>query len=360
MRTVRNHTAAGSSGKRIFAKPLSAIAVGALLLNLLPVPSVTALDFPNRTIVVSTAVPSAVANHNFQLTYASTNAVGSIVFEYCENSPLEDQPCTAPPGLDADSANLTGQTGNTGFIIDGLSTTANKIVLTRAPVAAATVASTYDFSNITNPSTAAVTEFVRIATYGSIDGTGSVIDSGTVAFATVTPFNVETFVPPFLRLCVGITVAADCSSASGTTLDLGDFSTSQAKAGQSQFAVGTNSISGYNLFAMGTTMTSGNNFIPALSGATASQPGSSQFGLNLKANSNPSVGAEPSGAGTGAPTTGYDTANLFRFNPGDNIASSSLPTDFNVMTVSYIVNISSSQPAGVYSTTLSYLATADF
>lgn len=342
---------------------LSFIAAAVLSLNWLsmtPSPTLMALDFTNRSIQVSTALPLATASHNFSLTYPSTGSVGSIVFEYCENSPLEDQPCTAPGGLNVAGATLDSQSGNIGFSIDATNTTANKLVLTRVPAAGVAVASTYNFSNITNPSTAGVTEFVRVSTYASIDGSGASIDSGSVAFATVSPFNVATFVPPFIRMCVGLSVAVDCSTATGNSLNLGDFTTSQAKSGQSQFAVGTNSISGYNVSVLGTTMTSGNNSIAAMGSPAASQNGTSQFGLNLKANSNPSVGQEPSGSGTGLPAAGYDTVNVFKFAPGDTIASAGTPTEFNQMTVSYLVNINSSQPAGYYSTTLTYLATASF
>ncbi|MBA3757481.1 hypothetical protein H0X09_01285 [Candidatus Saccharibacteria bacterium] len=330
------------------------------LLNLFYPQKVSALDFTNRSILVSSAVPLASVSHNFSFTYISTSSVGSIVFEYCENSPVETLPCSAPAGLDVSSAALSSQSGNIGFTVDAGNTTANKIVLTRPTVAGIATASTYNFSSIINPSTSGVTEFVRLSTRASTDGSGADVDSGSVAFATISPFNIATFVPPFLRLCVGVTVAVDCSTASGNSVNFGDFSVTQAKTTQSQLAAGTNSITGYNIFALGTTMTSGNNFIPALASPTLSQPGTSQFGINLKANSNPLVGQEPTGSGSGAPSTGYNTVNLFKFSPGDQIANSTQPSDFNLMTVSYLGNISSGQAAGIYSTTFTYLATADF
>src|SRR3990167_7124705 len=73
-----------------------------------------ALNLIPRSILVSTAVPSAVATHTFQFTYASTSSIGSVVFEYCDNSPLFDQPCNVPPGLNVLTASLGSQSGETG------------------------------------------------------------------------------------------------------------------------------------------------------------------------------------------------------------------------------------------------------
>ncbi|MBI4033447.1 hypothetical protein HY379_00430 [Candidatus Saccharibacteria bacterium] len=321
---------------------------------------VGALTLTNRSIEVSTAQPSATASHTFEFVLPSTTTLGSIVFLYCENSPLISESCSAPPGLDVLSASLSGQTGNTGFSVDGASSTANKLVITRTAAAGAIITSRYIFDSITNPSTAGSTEFVRITTYASTDGSGSFTDNGTVAFATVSPFSVGANVPPFLQICVAITVAPDCTTSSGDRINLGTLSKSQVKAGTSQFTVGTNSISGYTVFAQGTTMTSGNNAISALASPTPSFPGNNQFGINLRNNSIPNVGSDPFGAGSGTPTADYDTPNLYKYSSGDSVAQSTLPSDYNRMTVSYVVNVNSSQPPGVYASTFTYLATATF
>jgi hypothetical protein len=319
-----------------------------------------ALHLSNHSVKISTAQIGATASHDFQFTYPSTSVVGSIVLLYCDGGALLPMPCNAPAGMDASSAALAAQTGNIGFTIDTVNSTANKIVLTRAPVAGVSTLSTYNFDNIINPTTANVTTYVRIATYPTTDGTGPDNDEGAVAFAAVSPFEVGAFVPPFIKLCVGITVANDCSSASGSGIDLGILSTSGPKFGTSQFAVGTNSFTGYNIFTLGTTMTSGNNAIAGMSTADISRPGTNQFGLNLRANTSPAVGADPQGVGTGFPQSGYNSPNIFKFQNGDNIASSNLATDFNKMTTSYIVNINSGQPSGIYATTITYLAVGQF
>jgi hypothetical protein len=314
----------------------------------------------NRSIKVQSAVASDVTTHSFQLTLPTTNNVGSIVFEYCSNSPLVYFSCTAPTGFDINSAVLASQSGNVGFSLDNADTTNNKIVLTRPVAPGLTVPSGYVFNNVTNPSTPGQTVFIRIATYASTDGSGSQIDLGAVAFSVTSQFEIGAYVPPFLKLCVGITVSPDCTSQIGDSLDLGVLSSNAVRSGQSQFSTATNDPNGYVIFALGTTMTSGNNTIPSLNNLAASFPGTGQFGINLRANLIPAVGQDPIGIGTGSPTPNYNVPNHYIFNSGDSITTSNLPSDYNRMTVSYITNVPSKQPPGIYSTTVTYVAVVQF
>ena len=110
----------------------------------------------------------------------------------------------------------------------------------------------------------------------------------------------------------------------------------------------------------GTTLTSGNNTIPALAADTTSQTGTSQFGLNLAANTKPQVGAGVQGPGIGAVEPNYASANHFRFVSGEELASVAQADDYRKYTVSYIVNVAKSQPPGVYANTLTYVAVANF
>ncbi len=342
----------------VFTLAISLCLILALIFN---VSIVRAAELQNRSVQLSTAVPSVVATHSFGFIYQTIGLLGSIDFEYCDNSPILTETCTAPPGLDVTSANLDSQSGNEGFSIDAVDTTANKIVISRIPSqASALTPSTYVFSNIMNPSTPGQTVFVRISSYASTNGSGSIIDSGAVAFVIATRFTVGAYVPPFLQLCVGITVTPNCSSISGDTVDLGVLSAIHANAGQSQFATGTNSPTGYMIYSLGTTMTSGNNIIPALTFPSSSFPGSGQFGINLRANLSPPIGEDPVGTGVASPTPNYNIPNRFMFADGDSIVTAPQPSDYNRMTVSYLVNVPSSQPVGVYSTTITYLAVAQF
>lgn len=337
---------------------LLVIVVSVLFMH--PVAMVYAARLENRSIEVSTALPSAVARHSFSMTPESVTPIGSIAFEYCANSPLIELPCAVPAGLDVSSASMSSESGNTGFSIDGTNTTSNRIVLSRPPVAAFSVSSSYVFDNIVNPSIPAETIFVRMLTYGSTDASGSYIDFGAVAFATIEMLSVEAFVPPHLTFCSGITVALDCSAAEGFYINLGELSKTSPNTNTSQYSGATNDPAGYSVAVLGNTMMAGNNVIPPLGAPTPSSPGTSQFGINLRANSSPAVGQDPSGPGTAVPSPGYNIPNRFMFQPGSNIASSSLPTEFSHFTVSYLVNVSDGQSPGIYNATLTFLAVAAF
>lgn len=317
-----------------------------------------AAPLSSRSVDVGSSIVSANTNHFFQFTFPGVASVGSIEFEYCTNSPQIDAPCSAPAGLDLTGATLTAQNGETGFSIDA-SSSSNRLVLTRAPSMTSAIPASYNFTNIINQSTPNQTAYVRIATYGSSDATGPVIDEGAVAYATVNLINVSGFVPPYLTFCVGVTVALNCSSATGSQLSFGELSKTSPNAVSSQFSVATNDPTGYSTTIVGTTMTSGNNIIPALATPAGSQPGVSQFGINLVGNANPSIGANPAGVGTGTPSPNYSTPNQFSFN-NNVVALSPLPTEFTAFTVSYLANVSTAQPAGVYTTTLTYITTVSF
>jgi hypothetical protein len=318
-------------------------------------------ELTQRSVGIGTSVPGANTTHRFQFNIASNASLGSIEFLYCENSPVETLPCTAPPGLDINSANIDSQTGETGFSIDPAGTTANRLVLSRAALAATPQTATYNFSNITNPTTANRSVYVRISTFASTDATGPVIDNGAVVFVVTSGgLGATGFVPPYLTFCVGISVQANCVTATGDKIDLGELSSSAAAAGTSQFAGATNDESGYSVAILGNSIASGNNVITAMSTPGANIPGTSQFGINLRSNSSPPVGADPQGSGSSAPTTNYDTPDIFTFVSGDIIVTSVLPTDFNIFTVSYIVNVPVGQAPGVYATTATFVATASF
>ncbi len=319
-----------------------------------------AAELTDRSVSVSTDAPSALATDYIQATLGSVNPIGSIDFQYCTNSPIFNAPCTTPAGLSLSAVSLTAQTGNTGFSIDTVDSNVNTIVLTRAATPALAVASSYTFSNITNPSTPNQTTFIRISTYGSTDGSGTPIDDGSVAFSTSANLSVGAYIPPFLAVCAGVTVTENCSSATGTSINLGTLSSQATATATSQLAASTNSFNGYAIYILGSTMTSGNNIITPVTAPSPSLTGVNQFGINLRQNTNPNVGADPIGLGTAAPSPGYNQPNDFTFVPGSQIVNSPLSTQFNLLTVTYIANVSNNDPPGIYNTTLTYLASTQF
>ncbi len=321
---------------------------------------VRAAELDTRSVQITSAIPSATTSQVFSFNVPSTSTVGSIEFEYCSNSPFIGTACTVPAGMNAAGAALVGQTNNVGFTLDLINTTSNRIVLTRPASSSITGMSSYTFDTVVNSSTANQTIYVRIALFGSVDATGPRGDNGAVAFAITGAFRVGAYVPPYLIFCAAITVALDCSTTNGLLINFGELSKIETKTATSQFSGATNDPTGYSVAISGQTMTAGNQIIPPLSVVTPSAIGVSQFGINLRSNTVPSVGAEPSGAGTAAVNGSYAVPNQYKFANGEQLVSSPISTDYNLHTVSYIVNIETGQQPGYYATTLTYIATAAF
>jgi hypothetical protein len=352
--------------------------------------------------------PGGNANHLFDFTIPTTGDVGSIKFQYCTTAAAVPNGvgCLAPTGIDTSSASLSNQAGATGFNgMDKLSEddandgVKNEVLLNRlapATVTAPQVVS-YQLDNITNP-TSAMTFFVRITTYATIDGTGAGTDAGTVAAATSYQINLTGTMPESLVFCAGAKVDLTNGVPDCGTVTTGDvafdrlFSPTDTALATSQMAASTNAQQGYAITVNGTTLTSGSNTIAGMSANSISKHGVSQFGLNLVANdgtaytdapnlSDMSTALEPNAADVtvasdgvnlnGRAYTGYNGGGAhdgtFQFNPGDTVADSDynntgtpIGSDSQIFTVSYIANVPGNQPAGSYTTTLTYICTPTF
>lgn len=314
-----------------------------------------------RSVTIGSPTAGDSTTHDFNFITATGGSVGSVVMEYCSNLPFYGVPCTTPTGLVANAVTIPTQVGITGLSMSAPDTTLNRLVLTRtSSVIAATTAVRIVVGNVTNQTTPNETVYVRVSTHNSTDGSGAPLDFGAVVYSTVPGIGVGGYVPPHLTHCVGVVVASNCSTTVGALMNLGELSSLEPRMSTSQFATATNDPTGYNTFVSGGTMTAGNEIIPALSASGASVPGTSQFGINLRGNSSPLAGSDVSGSGTGFAVTGYDVPNLFRYNNGERVASSSLPTEFNVFTVSYLVNVASDQSPGIYASSYTYTAVANF
>ncbi len=339
---------------------LSSIVIVMACMGLTYGPRAYGAQITSRSLTLSSNIPSrSGASYSMQFSIATAGSMDSVAIEFCSNSALVEDPCIAPVGFNASGAVISAQSGLAGFIISPASN-ANTLILSHAPgniQSAGPVSIT--FGNITNPSSAA-SYYSKILTYPTTDGSGSYTDFGALAFSINPGFDVSAEVPPYLTFCEGVTIdSLDCSTASGDQIALGQLSPATASVGISQFLVATNAASGYSVRVNGITMTSGNNTIVSMTGI-GSHVGTSQFGINLRANTIPVVGQNPAGPGTATPTAAYNTSNSFKFHSNDIITSAPSVQDFRKYTVSYLVNVAKSQAPGVYSTTLTYLCLANF
>lgn len=116
---------------------------------------------------------------------------------------------------------------------------------------------------------------------------------------------------------------------------------------------------GYQVQIMGGAPTYSGYTLATPSVPTASMPGVEQFGINVVANSSPSLGANPIRVGANTETVigyaapGYNTANLFKYKDGDTVAESKSSSGETEFTISMIVNVATSTPAGQYESDLS-------
>ena len=314
-----------------------------------------------RTLQLTDSFPTHMSNYEVAFTIQDPDAVGSLKVQFCSNSPLEAETCTQPSGLDVSSATLTQSNGFIDMSI--LSQDNNSVVLTRpATPVAPPLTVIFTLNGVRNPS-AIGTYYMRVTTYGSADASGPRVSFGGLAFAMSQSVDINTVVPPYLIACTGLTITNfDCANAQGNYMNFGNVNTRSAGSGQSQLLLATNAPNGYSVYVSGPTMTSGNNTISALQNPDVSRPGTSQFGVNLRANSDPAVGAEPANSGptTGSIVGGYGTPNQYKYASGDMIANGTGVEADLVYTISYLVNISNSQPVGIYSTTMLYTALANF
>lgn len=314
---------------------------------------------PERSLQISSSSAGVTTTYKLSFSIATPATLGSISALFCSNDPIVTDPCTVPAGLDLSGASLTGQSGETGFTISPNST-ANQLILSRPPAMSVSQPVSFTLSGVKNPSSEG-SYYVRLQTFSSSDASGAETDHGGIAFAINSNVDISSYVPPYLLFCGGVTISAyNCSTAAGDYVNFGSLSTQAASAGQTQLVAATNASSGYVISYGGTTLTSGNNTIPALTAADVSRPGVSQFGINLSANQDPAVGQVVEGPGAGTVSAAYAVPNMYRFSPNDVLASAPGASDLNEYTISYLVNISGSQPAGVYVSTLTYVASARF
>jgi hypothetical protein len=331
--------------------------------------------------------PGGFANHFFQFNLPSSTSMGSIKFEYCTTAaavPLGIN-CNLPTGLDTTTATLGSQVGVAGMTLSTGSANGTIILSRASPSIISPGGVSYRLDHVKNP-TSAMTFFVRITTYDDTAAAGTAIDTGTVAAATSTQIKITGTMPESLVFCAGKTITTtsgvpDCSTVTTGLIDFDRlFSPTDTALSTSQMAASTNAGTGYAITVNGPTLTSGSNTIAGLATPTTSQFGNAQFGMNVVLNDGSTVNAGPvmttmpTGYAPSAdpalannatrhahPLTGYDANGLFTFNNGDAIAdSNSLGSDAQIYTNSYIVNVPGSQPAGSYSTTLTYICTATF
>ena len=329
------------------------------LVFIFTMPASAAMRLQERSLYVVDNEPGATTSYTVSFRYMSPQPIGSVEMLFCVD-PIPYHECVTPPGLDVANVNLTTQTGEVGYTL--LSKTTNKLVLSRAASISAPGVSSYTFTNVKNPSTSEQSFSIRLKTFVSSNGTGPQIDFGSVKGQVQPGIEIITQVPPMLIFCAAEEVTENCTSTNDNFYtDMGTLNPSSTLVAQSQMAVGTNASGGFAITANGTPLSAGTNTIDPLAVPTQSTPGVNQFGINLVENSSPTIGKNPEGEWANAVASlDYSTPDLYKFAPGDVIAYSPNVSLMKKFTVSYIINSSPNLRAGVYSTTVTYIASGRF
>jgi hypothetical protein len=253
---------------------------------------------------------------------------------------------------------------------------------------------------ITNPTADNRAFYARITTYSDTAFTNAnLVDYGTVVGSTAQQIDITSKVKEVLNFSVSpIATQAPGSTCTALTDNpgptpapgalnppLGDtngvLSFTQAYDAHSYFRLSANTVNGVAVYYSGDTLKNGTNQInPAGLTAVSSTVNSSQFGLALDSSDTQggngyslsllapiTAGTSPNGtdysSGNGTITTagsakfGFNTASV---GTPEIIAKATTPVGCETGSVRYIGNISTSVPAGIYTTTITYIATGTY
>jgi len=355
--------------------------------------------------------PSGVVNHEFQFTIPSgVGIVKSILFHYCKevggSSGTTDidqgGACTTPTGLSTTSA-TSGAATSASLDSINVGTNGSPYFNSTSGIDTGSGAQTVtaQFDTVTNPdgtdcagTNGNCTFYVAILAYDTVGGTGTLLSSGTVAASVSQQIQLTGTMPESLIFCTGGQIQLngsnipDCTTATSGSISFNKlFSPSSTAFATSQMAASTNALSGYAITVSGATMKNGSNTITAIGGTSklsSSTVGSNAFGLNLVADTDaaastpaltiPSANINPTSNGAtgglwGAASTNFNTDSSYAFDDTglNNVAASDYsqpgtaePTNGQIYTATYMVNVAANLPAGSYTTTLTYICTPTF
>jgi hypothetical protein len=363
---------------------VAALMVLSVVITLLPARANAYNQVSSRSILMSSSAAGA-TNVAYQVnftTVTNNQTVGSVVVEVCGNSPIIGDTCTAPSGFSFNKASLTVNniSGNiTSLSVDSSSnSTANRIVLTRTAGTVANGPVSFTLGNgtsngITNPTSTVGTFYARILILASTDGTlpgsstneNDATDAGGVAISTANQLHVTAKVQESLLFCVYTDV--DCATG-GNDVKLGDLngvlaSNSTTYTGSANFDVASNAVSGVSIHLKGTTLTSGSFTIDPAGSSCIADPTSSStemFGLRMLTLPTGMTSTAPYNCASGNHAFDANTSTGIPSTFGQEIAHTTGASDILTSTIEFAAKSALTSEAGVYTTTLTLIATATY
>jgi hypothetical protein len=360
------------------------------------------------------SIPSGVGSgtavtYNVKFTVTSTTAIGGIVVDICDSSPLiGDVSCTYPAGFSWGAATLTaGYTGiGTGWTAAGIAggggTNKQVLELSNATPQATAVGTPVNFNitGVTNPSVTNHPYWARIVTFDTTANMtaqyttsttvraatfANKVDYGGIALSTSTPISITARVMETMAFCTSLAAPTqNCGGLSSPVLTLGHganlvLDASAIDTGTVWSQVTTNATNGYVIRihssnACGGLSKDGGTTcpIPAINSGAAvfstMTAGTAAFGMQATSGS-------PVGTGSGTNTVsapyngattsyGFDTVS----SPDSAITTygskvlDSTGAVANSVNNSYIFGATASAvtPAGIYTANESLIATGTF
>lgn len=369
-----------------------AAAVALLLAMILPT-LVSADQITSRSVALSTASADA-DGVTYQVKFTPVGTGSAFVVDFCQESPLVGDTCTAPVGFDASGA--TSATTNFTDVDSPTSNATNSVVVTRSSAWSAAAPITVDLDNIDNPTNDG-TIYARILTFSSDTVAdaytstvpGAYTDNGGVAIPITDTTSVSGAVLETLQFCAASeTITANCADAgdNAPVLRLGEdqgngvvaLNPGQISEGNIYTQISTNAASGAVVSLKSGTPcgglmrvgAAGCDIAAALN--TAVTGNSATFGMKIVAGTDPSDnGVTPSGAYQ-INGSFYDGTNL-KFNYvagnasgvtstyGDQILNTNgAPANNKAMTLTFGASANNTTPAGNYANDISLIATGTF
>jgi hypothetical protein len=340
---------------------------------------VSAAQVTTRSIRISNSTPAANnVIYRVEFNVATTGNIGGIAIDFCSNTPIIGDSCTAPGGFNVNESTLTvnNQTVNIQTLAVDAATTTNTLILTRTASSLSSGATVnFELGNGTNAMhnpTAVGSFYARIYTYAtsaaaqghSTNTPTGYVDYGGIALSTAAVINITARVMETLSFCVYNTTCGDDPSITightvGTTTVIDENNIDTANV---NFSISTNANGGASIRMKGDTLKSGANDINAAGSAVTFTNGTERFGLRLSASGTNITATAPyngaagayglvvSGAGTDDVTSTY----------GGQIANLSGPVNNSVSTVTFAAAASNTTAAGTYTAAQQLIATGTF
>lgn len=322
----------------------------------------------------------------YAVEFTPAASAAAFVVDFCSNTPLIGETCTAPEGLSLSSA-TTATAGFTREVLD-----ANTIVLTGTIAAPTPIA--VDIDNVTNPDEPGLI-YARVVTYSNAESAAlynstnlgaDTVDSGSIAISINDSIGVSGAVLESITFCVsGDEIGPNCTNTETPVLLLGEptgdtvaLSADSISEGDIYAQISTNASTGAivrlksSAVGCGGLMRAGAptacDIVPALAGGITA--GQARFGVMVSEGDD--TGDNPNGVFQVISGSGYsDSDYALNYTIGDAsgvtstygdpfLSTGNAPANNKNVVLTFGASVNNSTPAGLYSADLSLIATGKF